>query len=207
MVKTNERVELNPEEKILDAAKEEFMKFGLYGARMQAIADAAGINKALLHYYFRNKENLFDKVFGNALEKYFAQMEVLDDLTMPFKKRIFQYIDNLIDFLTEYPHISIFIIKEISVSPEIFKEKMNSIRKNRGRRLYHLIESEMESGNIRKTDIQMFIMNLQSLCYYPFIASPVYKRIFAMNTKEWKEVSTVKLKKSVKEFVERTLEI
>ena len=57
------------EEKILDAAKEVFMKYGLYGARMQDIADTAKINKALLHYYFRNKEKLFDKVFEGALAK------------------------------------------------------------------------------------------------------------------------------------------
>ena len=51
------------EEKILEAAKEVFMKYGLYGARMQDIADTAGINKALLHYYFRSKEKLFDAVW------------------------------------------------------------------------------------------------------------------------------------------------
>ena len=56
------------EEKVLEAAKEVFMKYGLYGARMQDIADTAGINKALLHYYFRSKEKLFDAVFDGALE-------------------------------------------------------------------------------------------------------------------------------------------
>ena len=50
------------EERILEAAKTVFMRDGLYGARMQDIADTAGINKALLHYYFRNKEKLFDQV-------------------------------------------------------------------------------------------------------------------------------------------------
>ena len=65
----------NTEEKILEAAKEVFMKYGLYGARMQDIADTAGINKALLHYYFRNKEKLFDQVFEGALDKYFSHMK------------------------------------------------------------------------------------------------------------------------------------
>ncbi|NBX80818.1 MAG: TetR/AcrR family transcriptional regulator, partial [Flavobacteriales bacterium] len=64
----------NTEVKIMEAAKVVFMKYGLYGARMQDIADTAGINKALLHYYFRNKEKLFDQVFDGALSKYFEQM-------------------------------------------------------------------------------------------------------------------------------------
>ncbi|MGZ6540298.1 MAG: TetR/AcrR family transcriptional regulator, partial [Bacteroidia bacterium] len=63
------------EGKILEAAKEVFMKYGLYGARMQDIADTAGINKALLHYYFRNKEKLFDKIFENALGRFFEHMD------------------------------------------------------------------------------------------------------------------------------------
>ena len=205
MVKLFNSPDKNTEERILEAAKTEFMKFGMYGARMQHIADAARINKALLHYYFRSKEKLFDKVFEGALEKYLAQMDVLDDASIPLKKRLFKYIDNLVDFLTEYPQISMFIIKEISVSPEMFREKVHALKKTKGIKLSTVLEAEMNTGNIKKTDLKMFIINLQSLCYYPFLASPLYKNIFKMNSTEWKDTSTVKLKKSVKAFVEHSL--
>ena len=120
------------EDKILEAAKEVFMKYGLYGARMQDIADTAGINKALLHYYFRSKEKLFDKIFEGALVKYFQQMDVLSDSSLPIKQRVFKYIDNIIDFYAEYPQMSMFIIKEISINPEIFKEKVSVAKNKKG---------------------------------------------------------------------------
>src|ERR1035437_4410119 len=119
------------EDKILSAAKDIFMKYGLYGARMQDIADTAGINKALLHYYFRSKEKLFDKVFEGALEKYFQQMDVFSDSSMLVKQRLFKYIDNIFAFLTEYPQMSMFIIKEISEEPELFREKVAAIKKTK----------------------------------------------------------------------------
>ena len=121
------------EEKILNAAKEVFMKYGLYGARMQDIADTAGINKALLHYYFRNKEKLFDKVFEGALQKYFQQMDVFSDSSLPIKERVFNYVDNIIAFLSEYPQMSMFIIKEISINPELFKEKVQESLRRQAR--------------------------------------------------------------------------
>src|SRR3954466_9903206 len=96
-------VESGTEKKILEAAKEVFMKYGLYGARMQDIADTAGINKALLHYYFRNKEKLFDKIFEGALVKFFEQMDVFSNSELPIKKRLSIYIDNIIEFYAEYP--------------------------------------------------------------------------------------------------------
>src|SRR3954466_12401662 len=96
-------VESGTEKKILEAAKEAFMKYGLYGARMQDIADNAGINKALLHYYFRNKETLFDKVFDGALSKYFGQMTIFSDRSLPVMERLFIYIDRIINFFSEYP--------------------------------------------------------------------------------------------------------
>jgi TetR/AcrR family transcriptional regulator len=58
------------ERKILQAAREVFQRKGLYGARMQEIADAAGINKALLHYYFRNKDKLFDAIFSDVFQNF-----------------------------------------------------------------------------------------------------------------------------------------
>src|ERR1039458_1693766 len=108
------------EERILDAAKVVFMKFGLYGARMQDIADSAGINKALLHYYFRSKEKLFDKVFSGALSKYFQQMEVISDSSQPILQRLYKYIDNIFSFFAEYPQMTMFIIKEIGLNPALF---------------------------------------------------------------------------------------
>lgn len=194
------------EEKILEAAKEIFMKYGLYGARMQDIADTAGINKALLHYYFRNKEKLFDKIFENALFRFFEQSQVFENNDLPVKERIFQYVSNVIDFYAEYPQMSMFILKEIGNNPELFKQKVMAAKKNKSLKLIPTLEDAIKKGEIRKIDTAMFMINLQSLCSFPFLASPMFKYSLKSYGKDWNlDFSTDKLKKTVYTFVENTL--
>ncbi len=198
--------DISTEEKIMEAAKEVFMKYGLYGARMQDIADTAKINKALLHYYFRSKEKLFDKVFEGALSKYFEVMDVFANSELPLKKRLFQYIDNIIDFYSEYPQMSMFIIKEIGNNPELLKEKIQAAKKNKTHRLIQVLEEGMKNGEIKKTDATLFLINFQSLCSFPFLAAPMFKHSLNAHGKDWeKDFSNDKLKKSIKTFIENTL--
>lgn len=191
----------NTEAKILDAAKTVFMKYGLYGARMQDIADTAGINKALLHYYFRNKEKLFDAVFEGALEKYFEQMTVISDVSLPLQERLNRYIDNMFEFYTEYPQMSMFIIKEISVNPEMFKLKVEQLKSTRGSTLVPALRLAIENGEIDELDPVVFLINLHSLCAYPFLASPLFKVMMNKMGEPWSSDSQEKIKQSVKDFV------
>ncbi|MEP7265876.1 MAG: TetR family transcriptional regulator [Bacteroidota bacterium] len=199
-------IDTSTEEKILEAARVIFMKYGLYGARMQDIADTAGINKALLHYYFRNKEKLFDKVFEGALSKYFSVMDVFANDALPILQRLNSYIDNIIDFYSEYPQMSMFIIKEIGNNPDVLKEKIQAAKKNKTNRLIQVLEEGMKTGEVKKTDATIFHINLQSLCAYPFLASPMFRHSLKANGKDWeKDFSNDKLKKSIKAFITGTL--
>ncbi len=201
-----EQLNSTSEEKILKAAKDVFMKYGLYGARMQDIADTAGINKALLHYYFRSKEKLFDKIFENALHKYFERINVFSDSSLPVIDQVFKYVENSIDFYAEYPKISMFIIKEIEINPELFHKKVQVIKKGKSIKMIEALEKAMAKGEIKKIDTAMFFINLQSLCSYPFIAKPIFKHSLKANDKDYdKDFSTGKLKRSVKNFVESSL--
>jgi TetR/AcrR family transcriptional regulator len=194
------------EEKILEAAKNVFMKYGLNGARMQDIADTAGINKALLHYYFRSKEKLFDRIFENALHKYFESINVFTDSTSPVKDQIFKYIENSIDFYAEYPQITMFIIKEIEISPDLFHKKILAIKKGKNINMVEALEKAIAKGEIKKIDTTMFFINLQSLCSYPFIAKPIFKHSLKANNKDYdKDFSPEKLKITVKQFVDFSL--
>jgi len=189
------------EEKILEAAKTVFMKYGLYGARMQDIADTAGINKALLHYYFRTKEKLFDAVFEGALEKYFDQMVVLRDVSLPLNERVNRYIDNIFEFYSEYPQMSMFIIKEIAVNPEMFKVKVESMKQMRGPLLAGALRESMDKGEVPQFEPITFLINLHSLCAYPFIASPLFKVMAEKAGETWSTDFQERIKQSVKDFV------
>lgn len=191
----------NTEGRILEAAKVVFMKYGLYGARMQDIADLAGINKALLHYYFRNKEKLFDAVFNGALEKYFEQMTILGDTNLPLVERICLYIDNIFEFFQEYPQMSMFIIKEISVNPELFREKVEKLKKSSGKLLIPTLREAIEKGDVDETDPLIFMINLHSLCAYPFIATPIFRVISEKSGEPYDTDVLARVKQSVQEFV------
>jgi AcrR family transcriptional regulator len=199
---------ISTEEKIMTAAKQVFMKYGLYGARMQDIADTAGINKALLHYYFRNKEKLFDKVFENALSRFFEQMEVFANDTLPIKERLLIYISNIIDFYFEYPQMSMFILKEIGNNPELFKQKIQIAKKNKtSKSVIQALEDAIKSEGLKKIDTTLFIINLQSLCSFPFLAATMFTHSLKAQNKDWNtDFSTEKLKKSVQTFIENTLQ-
>lgn len=193
--------DINTEEKILNAAKEIFMHYGLYGARMQDIADKAGINKALLHYYFRSKEKLFDAVFDGALEKYFEQMTVFSKIELPLEERLYTYVDNMFAFLEEYPQMTMFIIKEISTNPVLFKEKVEGLKAEKGSLLIPTLKAAFETGELEPFDPLIFMMNLHSLVAYPFVATPIFRAISEKSGVAYDLEVKNRVKQSVKDFI------
>lgn len=193
--------DINTEEKILNAAKEIFMHYGLYGARMQDIADKAGINKALLHYYFRSKEKLFDAVFDGALEKYFEQMTVFSKIELPLEERLYTYVDNMFAFLEEYPQMTMFIIKEISTNPVLFKEKVEGLKAEKGSLLIPTLKTAFETGELEPFDPLIFMMNLHSLVAYPFVATPIFRAISEKSGVAYDLEVKNRVKQSVKDFI------
>ena len=192
------------EEKILEAAKSEFLEFGLYGARMQSIANRAGMNKALLHYYFRNKEQLFDKVFESALERYFSNMDVLSEEQLDFKERVHRLADRFLDFLTEYPQMALFLIKEVSANQALFIEKVEKSQKGNTTLLKALMDANRK-GLISVQDPMLFFVQLISLCTYPFVAKPLFSVIAERNETTWNSDSLTVLRASIHSFIDHQI--
>jgi AcrR family transcriptional regulator len=168
---------------------------------MQDIADKAEINKALLHYYFRSKEKLFDAVFEGALQKYFDQIGVMSDISLPIVQRIHQYIDNIFKFYEEYPQMSMFIIKEIQINPELFKVKVEKFKKDQKFLMIPSLKKAMEEGEIAEFNPVIFLINLHSLCAYPFLGAPLFKAMMKKAGHKWDNDTFDQVKESVKEFV------
>jgi AcrR family transcriptional regulator len=194
------------EQKILEAAKTEFLEFGLYGARMQNIANRAGMNKALLHYYFRNKEKLFDKVFESALERYFSNMDIMSDDRLDFKERVHRLADHFLDFLNEYPQMALFLIKEVSANQALFIEKVEKSQKGNTTLLKALIEAN-RNGIISLQDPMLFFVQLISMCTYPFVAKPLFSVIAERNDITWNSDSLKVLRASIHSFIDHQLNL
>ena len=178
--------ELNTETQILNAAKKVFLNKGLDGTRMQEIADEAGINKSLLHYYFRTKEKLFDAVFTDAFQQFIPKVSEVMASDISLNKKIQKFVETYINMLIENPHIPMFILHEISRNPD----KILKLMKSQGIKFevfVNSIKSEIDKGKINPIDPRQLIVNMLGMCLFPIIAKPILKGfIFNNNDKAYK---------------------
>ena len=173
----------NTEEKILNAAREVFIRKGMDGARMQEIADEAGINKALLHYYFRSKEKLFDAIFSKIIEFAFPQISKIlkDDLVFATKFELI--IDAYLDLLIKHPFLPGFILKEVNRDPSAFF-KLVADHAFDAEVVKSQIERAMDRGEIIRMDPVHLVINIISMCVFPFAARPIVGYIAFKNDKQ-----------------------
>jgi TetR/AcrR family transcriptional regulator len=181
MVKT----EKDSEKRILEAAKKVFHKKGFDGARMQEIADQAGINKALLHYYFRSKDNLFNAVFREALQEIFSRMISIAGKDVSFQEKIQQIFHDYISFLQDHSYIPGFILAEIRQNPDKIKKLFRSANLAPSR-LFEIMKESVKDDAMEGMDYKTFLINILSLCIFPFAAEPLLKVIFDFSEPEFK---------------------
>ena len=190
----------NTQDKILHAARSVFIKKGMDGARMQEIADEAGINKALLHYYFRTKQKLFEAIFKQVFKQIFPDIETFIQAEIPIKEKLSAFVDKYISFLQDNPFLPSFILKEIYRDPEFLASVIKNLGINQ-LELLKMLESEMESGNIKKMDPRDLMINLLGLCIFPFAAKPLMTVVFFDKDKKAYNEFLIKRKETVKEFI------
>lgn len=199
-------IEKSTEDKILDAAKEEFILKGFDGARMQQIAERAGINKALLHYYFRSKENLFKAIFKSVFENFFPKVIKTFQSEISFFDKLKFLIDNYIDVLSKNPFLPAFILHEIQLRPELLINNMKEQGFNPTAFL-NLLKKEMNNGNIRTMPVEHLIVNVLSMCIFPFAASPLIKGMIFKNDDKKHQKFIKERKKIVFQFVINSIKI
>jgi len=164
------------EEKIVASAEKLFYRKGKAGTSMQDIADDAAINRTLLNYYFRSKDQLFEAVFRKALKRFVPDLSALLQSDISFEEYMPRLIEKVIDSLIEYPQIPVFVLQELTSNPE----RMPMILREMGiDPIIALIKmkEEKERGRMGDGDPRQVIMNLLSLCIFPFAARPVLTEI------------------------------
>lgn len=165
------------EQKIFEAAKQVFLEQGTAKARMQEIADEAGINKAMVHYYFRSKDRLSEAVFQEAAGHFLPRIVgVLRD-DQPLEDKVRSVIQKYTDFLGENPHLPGFVIHEINHHSERAKQFVRSIGTPDLEPLRTQLEKEVEADAIRPISAEQFVVNLIALCVFPFVARPMLELV------------------------------
>lgn len=166
------------EEKIFEAATDVFVERGMDGARMQDIASHAGINKALLHYYYRTKDQLFNAVFemlaGRVLKKFAPVFD--ENLSLEAKIRFF-YKEH-ISFLQENPKLPGFILNEINRNPARIKKLLKNIHfETLWENLYNQHKKELAKYNITEESMPQLLISIASLSVFPFAARGIIEGV------------------------------
>lgn len=194
------------EERILNAARKEFVANGLAGARMQEIADKAGINKALLHYYFRSKEKLFEKVFIEAMSAFLPRINAIFNSEMELLEKVEAFCSEYIDKITENPFIPLFVMNEINKQPEEFVKNMWGSTKPNMKKLLQQIEDAVEKKQIRPIHPAHLMMNVIGMCIFPFIGKPIVQMVMSVSEKQFAQLMQER-KTLIPEFVWQSIKV
>ncbi|MFT3795512.1 TetR/AcrR family transcriptional regulator [Flavobacterium sp.] len=160
--------DLSTEEKIKEAARIVFTKKGFAATRTRDIAEEAGINLALLNYYFRSKEKLFHQVIMEKVQQIFGVLfPIINNESLDLETKVELIVENYISLLLENPDLPIFVFSELRNNPQLFEGRVNA----------HLIgeSSLMKQLQEKKPDIHpvQFILSLFGLTVFPFMARPM----------------------------------
>jgi TetR/AcrR family transcriptional regulator len=188
------------EEKILGAAKNVFVSKGMEGARMQEIADEAGINKALLHYYFRSKERLFEAIFAEIIKFAFPKVTRIVVSEEPIVAKIEQVIDAYIELLIEHPFIPGFIIKELNRDPSGLFKLVVKFGLN-PQAIFDQMQNAMDRGEIIQMQPRHLAANIISMCIFPFAARPIISFILFKDDQKALEAFYAERAEVIKKFV------
>ena len=166
-----EELNISTEEKILAAAEAIFLRDGYSGSRMQDIADHAGINKALLHYYFRSKDKLFESIFDKKIGIMFPQMEELFVEENSFCEIICAFVEKYIATLTANPFLPLFVINTVNKPDRqdfIDKMPVSLIKK-----MIERYQRDLMLGKVKSLNPAHLVISTLSMCAFPFMAKPI----------------------------------
>ena len=172
--------EIQTENLIKQKAKILFFQKGFLNATTQEIADEAGVNRALIHYYFRSREQLLDLLLHETLKEKKEKVRKVLTSEIPFREKIANFIDTIVDYGLTYPYLDNFIISETARSPDKVDVFCSMDRAKSSDLIREQLEEEINNGKIAPISAEHFMINLSALCNYPLLAKAVLQTIHGM---------------------------
>lgn len=170
---------------------------------MEDIANEAGINRALLHYYFRSKEKLFDLVFQQRIREFFFGLAGILNGPLGLEEKIRAVVEHDIDMIRSQPDLPIFVMQELSMRPERLVQLAAESGANPAGMMKawkQQVKTAVEKKQIRPMDGGQLLINVMSLCVYPFIAKPIIKAVQELDDAQFDRM-ILRRKQEVVDFV------
>lgn len=162
------------ESKIRKAAKDLFVKKG-FSITVRDVAERAGVNVALVNYYFRSKEKLYQSIFDELFDGFNRNiLPILNNEELSLEEIVTKFINTMIDHIKKEPNLPLFIINEMHKNADKYKDFIKQRQEeNKKTILYKRMRSRMEEGTIKKVDPLIFEVLLNAMIMYPFFALPL----------------------------------
>jgi AcrR family transcriptional regulator len=170
--------------KILAAARQVFVAKGRDGARMQEIADLAGVNKALLHYYFTSKDNLYLEVVIGVFGQLFGKLEELFSTAGTFEEQIKFFVNQHVDYIAQNRDVLKLVVSELLRDDSTIIRGLAdliSVKYNFPRRIFDLFQKAIENNEIRPHELLQTMLSILSMNITYFIIAPLVKMIIPGN--------------------------
>lgn len=198
--------DITTEERIKEAARKLFQQKGYGMTKSRDIAEEAGINLALLNYYFRSKEKLFELIMGESLHNLIAFLSgIMNNEKLSLPEMIDRIVEKYIDLLIENPNLPLFVLGQIQADPGKFIEKsgfpLNIVKTSR---LQRLLEKQIEDSGLKEVSPTHIIINVVSMTIFPFIGKPLLLSIFGLDEESyWQFISERRklIPKEIKTFL------
>ncbi len=177
------------EELIRNTAKNLFFAEGKFHATTQEIAEAAGVNRTLVHYYFRSRDYLFDQVLQEAMLQIEQRAEMFLMSGFNFRQKVERYIDEFTEQSLRFPYLDTYVVSKMNESlaymTTLFKD---AARKEKQRAFLGMATEAIQRGEIRATEPIQFYLDLFSLLAHPIALQPIYKKAFNISDKKYEKL-------------------
>ena len=196
---------MNSEERIKAAARKVFHQKGYAGTRTRDIAEEAGVNHAMVNYYFRSKEKLFQVVMIETMTYFFQGIStILNEEKTSLEQKIEQVVANYIDLLLEEPELPTFVFNEVRTNPEPFIENSPIYKALQNSVLARQYTEAVARGEVSEPNLIQMVLNVISLVIFPFIAQPILIALNKMDNEQYKTLM-LERKKLIPQWVKAML--
>ena len=196
---------MNSEERIKAAARKVFHQKGYAGTRIRDIAEEAGINHAMLNYYFRSKEKLFQVVMIETMTYFFQGIStILNQEKTSLEQKIEQVVAKYIDLLLEEPELPTFVFNEVRTNPEPFIENSPIYKALQNSVLARQYAEAVARGEVSEPNLIQMALNVISLVIFPFITQPILIVLNKMDNEQYKTLM-LERKKLIPQWIKAML--
>lgn len=178
--------ETDVKERILETARRLFVENGYKGTSIRDIAVAADVNVAMVNYYFRSKQGLFEIIFDESASKLLNKIFSIIGSDLPFSELLDSWVSSYFEMLMANPHLPIFVLNEMHHNPEHLLKLVNKQNPTKTlEKLRERIQEEIQRGNIKEVPVMNLLLSVLSLCLFPFILGGILTQVTGERPEEY----------------------